>query len=97
MHTRVLAERRLVADEYGVVMLRRILGEVEGRFGWRCRRFAASAEGYILDVETPSPTLSTGMRALNGGFARYVNDRHLASGHVFAARVESEVIAWPAN
>jgi hypothetical protein len=97
VHTRVLPERRFVADEHDFAMLRGILAGVARTCGWRCHGFAASADGYLLDVETPAPTLSVGMRALNGAFARYVNDRDLASGHVFAARFESEVIASPAN
>ena len=97
VRTRVLPERAFVVDAHDLVAFRGILDRVVRCSGWRCHAFAASAEGYVLDVETPAPTLSVGMRELNGTFARYLNDRDLACGHVFAARYESEVIAGPAN
>ena len=93
----MLPERTFVADEHDLVALRGILAGVARRSGWRCHAFVASADGYVLDVETPAPTLSIGMRALNGRFARYLNDRDLAHGHAFADRFRSEVITRPAN
>ena len=92
VETHVLAERRLVDRDEDLDELARVLARVARRHDWRCREFRATAAGYVLHVETPGPTLASGMRELNSGFARFVNERDVAYGHVFAARYESEVL-----
>ena len=47
---------------------------------------------YHLVVETSQVGLATGMRRLNGLYARRFNERHARSGHLFGARYEARVV-----
>ena len=65
------------------------LASVLERFGWVVYAYCLMDNHYHLDVETPRPNLSGGMRQLNGRYAQYFNRRHPRSGHVFQARYRS--------
>ena len=43
-----------------------VLGETVSLFRWRLHAYALMGNHYHLLVETPEPTLSRGMRQLNG-------------------------------
>jgi hypothetical protein len=43
-------------------------------------------------VETPEPTLGSGMRWLLGGYARSFNRRHARYGHLFAGRFNAWLV-----
>lgn len=47
---------------------------------------------YHLLVATPQANLSSGMRELNGSYARYYNEQYQAAGAVFESRFRSELI-----
>ena len=47
---------------------------------------------YHLLVGTPQGNLSSGMRELNGCYARYYNRRHQSTGAVFESRFRSELV-----
>lgn len=65
------------------------LERVVRRYGWICHAYVAMHNHYHLLVETPLPTLSIGMRQLNGLYAQWLNRRHDRSGHVFGGRFKS--------
>jgi REP-associated tyrosine transposase len=50
-----------------------------------------------LIVETPEPNLSEGIQLFHGRYARYFNDRHGRSGHVFQGRFGSNLIQTDAH
>jgi hypothetical protein len=49
---------------------------------------------YHLIVETPTPTLSRGMRHLNGVYTQAFNRRHQRVGHLFQGRFKAILGAW---
>ena len=76
-----------------------LLGEVVGRQRWRCLSYCLMDNHIHLLIETPDPNLGKGMQRLHGDFARRLNCRQSASGHVFQGRfgskpVESDEQLW---
>jgi Transposase IS200 like. len=57
-----------------------LLARTSSTFGWRLHAWALAARSYELLVETPEPTLSRGMRDLNGVTTQRFNRRHGRSG-----------------
>ena len=59
------------------------------RYAWICHAYVVMDNHLHLLVETPLPTLSRGMRQLNGLYAQWFNRRHNRTGHVFGGRFKS--------
>jgi putative transposase len=68
------------------------LERVTRRSKWRCHAYCLMPNHYHLVVETPLPTLSKGMHALNLSYARAFNRRYDRVGHLFEARFWSSPI-----
>ena len=79
-------------DDIDKLIFLRILGQAIERYGWLCVAYCLMDNHYHLVIETPQPNLSTGMRHLNGNYARVFNNRHDRCGHVFQARFRSILI-----
>ncbi|MGH8398256.1 MAG: transposase, partial [Gammaproteobacteria bacterium] len=69
-----------------------ILKRVCGRFDWRVWAYCLMDNHYHLLVETREPTLSRGMREINGIYTQRFNRRHARTGHVFQGRYKSLLI-----
>ena len=69
-----------------------LFDEALRRHKWRQRAYCLMSNHYHLFIETPEPTLSTGMHYLNGVYAKKFNERHVVGGHLFEARFGSELI-----
>lgn len=69
-----------------------LLGEVCGRFSWRCHAYCQMTNHYHLVVETPEGNLSQGMRQLNGVYTQLVNRHHRRVGHVFQGRYKAILV-----
>ena len=63
-----------------------ILGVVCKRYHWRCHAYCLMTNHYHLVIETIEPTLSTGMRQLNGLYTRWINREYFRCGHLFQGR-----------
>ncbi|NKB39012.1 MAG: addiction module toxin RelE [Gammaproteobacteria bacterium] len=63
-----------------------ILGVVCQRYHWRCHAYCLMTNHYHLVIETIEPTLSKGMRQLNGEYTRWVNRQYYRCGHLFQGR-----------
>lgn len=63
-----------------------LLGSVCDRWNWRVHAYCLMGNHYHLVVETPEPTLSRGMRQLNGVYTHAFNRRHRKVGHLFQGR-----------
>jgi REP element-mobilizing transposase RayT len=59
---------------------------------WRCLAYCLMGNHFHLLIRTPEPTLSAGMRDLNGQYARAFNRRHGRRGHLFEERYHSSRI-----
>jgi REP-associated tyrosine transposase len=69
-----------------------VLAHAVERYGWLCHTYCLMGNHYHLLLETPKPTLSIGMRQVNGLYARRFNLRHGRCGHLFQARFSSILV-----
>lgn len=69
-----------------------LLAEVVERFTWRCYAYCQMTNHYHLLIETLEPTLSLGMRQLNGVYTQEFNRRHRRTGHVFQGRFKAILV-----
>jgi putative transposase len=79
-------------DDHDRRLFIRLLGLTVPRFEWRCFAYCLMTNHYHLVVQTPEPTISTGMHFLNGRYAQLFNERHGVQGHVFERRFWSVVV-----
>ena len=69
-----------------------VLGEACRRFQWRCLAYCLLPESYQLVVVTEAPTLSRGMRQINGRYTQAFHRRHGTAGHLFQGRYRAILI-----
>jgi putative transposase len=69
-----------------------LLARVVKRYEWICHAHCLMGNHYHLLIETPRPSLSAGMRQLNGVYAQTFNHRHSRFGHVFGERFKSVLV-----
>jgi REP-associated tyrosine transposase len=62
------------------------------RCGWEQLAHCLMTNHFHLVIKTLKPNLSAGMHRLNGGYARYFNERYARDGHLFARRYGSRLI-----
>jgi REP element-mobilizing transposase RayT len=68
------------------------LGRVCERFGWRVWAWCLMTNHYHLLVETLRPTLSKGMREINGVYTQGFNRRHGRVGHILQGRYKAVLV-----
>ena len=66
--------------------------QVADRFNWLCHAYCLMPTHYHLLIETVDPTLSRGMRHLNGVYTQTFNRRHRRVGHVFQGRFKAILV-----
>jgi REP element-mobilizing transposase RayT len=69
-----------------------ILSNTAERYNWVCHAYSLMDNHYHLLIETPDPTLSIGMRQLNGVYTQFFNRNHNQVGHVFQGRFKSIIV-----
>jgi REP element-mobilizing transposase RayT len=69
-----------------------LLGKVVVLCAWRLHAYVLMGNHYHLLVETPVPSLSRGMRHLNGVYTQAFNRRHERVGHLFQGRFKSILV-----
>ena len=62
------------------------------RFDWYCHAYCLMSNHYHLLIETNSPTLSKGMKYLNGTYTQYFNRDNNRVGHVFQGRYKAILV-----
>jgi len=62
------------------------------RYDWYCHAYCLMDNHYHLLIETSAPTLSKGMKFLNGTYTQYFNRQHRRVGHVFQGRFKAILI-----
>ena len=70
----------------------RILAGVVKRFRWRVHAYVLMGNHYHLLVDTPEPTLSRGMKHLNGVYTQSFNRRHRRVGHLLQGRFKAILV-----
>jgi len=68
------------------------LFKVTKRYHWLCHAYCLMDNHYHLLVETQSPTLSKGMKYLNGNYTQAYNRRHNRVGHLFQGRYKGILV-----
>ncbi len=74
-----------------------VLGDVVERARWRLHAYVLMGNHYHLLVETPVPTLSFGMRQLDGIYGQRFNRRHGRVGHLFQGRFKGILVQREAH
>ena len=69
-----------------------LLSKTNMRHGWICHAYCLMSNHYHLLIETSRPTLSKGMKYLNGSYTQHYNRHHQRVGHVFQGRYKSILI-----
>lgn len=62
------------------------------RYQWQCHAYCLMSNHYHLLVETQAPTLSKGMKYINGTYTQAFNRRHKRVGHVFQGRFKGILV-----
>ena len=62
------------------------------RYHWLCHAYCLMTNHYHLLIETQTPTLSKGMKYLNGTYTQAFNRRHKRVGHVFQGRYKGILV-----
>ena len=68
------------------------LGKVANRFDWVVWAWCLMDNHYHLLIQTRQPTLSKGMREVNGVYTQSFNRRHGRVGHVLQGRYKAILI-----
>lgn len=62
------------------------------RFDWYCHAYCLMSNHYHLLIETNTPTLSKGVKYLNGTYTQYFNGRNKRVGHLFQGRYKAILV-----
>jgi putative transposase len=69
-----------------------VLGSACERHDWLCHAYCLMTNHYHLLIETQNPTLSKGMKYINGSYTQRFNKRHEHVGHVFQGRFKAILV-----
>jgi REP element-mobilizing transposase RayT len=74
-----------------------LLHNTVSRHDWYCHAYCLMDNHYHLLIETTAPTLSKGMKFLNGTYTQYFNRQHHRVGHVFQGRYKAILVQRDAH
>lgn len=86
------ARQKIHSDDQDRAQFLVTLARVVDRYAWRCHAYCLMPNHYHLLIETPKPTLSLGMRQLNGLYTQVYNRRHGRVGHLFQGRFKAILV-----
>jgi REP element-mobilizing transposase RayT len=69
-----------------------MLQRVNDRHQWQCHAYCLMSNHYHLLIETQTPSLSKGMKMLNGTYTQSFNRTHNRVGHVFQGRFKGILV-----
>jgi len=69
-----------------------LLGEAVDHYDWLVTAYTQMDNHFHLELETPEPNLSDGMKWLLGSYVSWFNRRHKRTGHLFGDRFHSDLI-----
>jgi REP element-mobilizing transposase RayT len=84
--------RRIVVDSRDRVSFGRRYGRIVRELGWIVHSSCLMDTHHHGVIETPEPNLGVGMGRLQGGHARWLNERYATEGSVFRHRFWSRRI-----
>ena len=91
------ARQRIFLDNDDRKLFVETLSHVVSRHGWLCHAYFLVDNHYHLLVETPKPTLCSGMRQINGVYTQAFNRRHKKVGYLFQGRYKAILVEKEAH
>jgi len=79
-------QQDIYIDDDDRIMFLSILADTVRRFRWVVDAYVLMTNHFHLVFETPEPTLSKGMKWMNGKYAQWFNRKYKRSGHLFQGR-----------
>jgi REP element-mobilizing transposase RayT len=80
------AQQNIYSDDIDRKAFLDLIDTVRSRYDWYLHAYCLMSNHYHLLIETGSPTLSRGMKLLNGTYSQTFNRRHRRVGHLFQGR-----------
>ena len=69
-----------------------LLNNTCNRFDWYCHAYCLMDNHYHLLIETNRPSLSKGMKHLNGTYTQFFNRSHKRVGHIYQGRFKGILV-----
>lgn len=91
------AKADIYADDSDRQQFLSLLQNTVERYDWYCHAYCLMDNHYHLLIETNTPTLSKGMKLLNGSYTQYYNRQHQRVGHVFQGRFKAILVQKDAH
>ena len=82
----------IFSDDWDRSIFLNTLGETCQSAGWRVHAYCLMGNHFHLVLETPQPTLVTGMKWFLGTYTQRYNARHRLRGHLFSGRYKSLIV-----
>ncbi len=79
-------------DDYDRRVFLGLIQRVLDREAWQLLSYCLMTTHFHLLARTPRPNISQGMHRLNSRYARWFNDRHVETGHVFQGRFHAVLV-----
>ena len=89
---RGVERRTIYLDDADRRAFLRLLQQSVTKSRWQLHAYVLMSNHYHLLFQTPEPTLSKGMKDLDGDYACYFNRRHSRTGHLFQGRFKSHLV-----
>ena len=86
------ARADIYSDDFDRCQFLNLLDEACKRWGWLCHAYCLMSNHYHLLIETGQPSLSKGMRFLNGVYTQRYDLRHTRAGHLFQGRFKGILV-----
>ena len=86
------ARAAIAVDQIDRLKFLELLAQCVDRYAWLCHAYCLMGNHYHLVIETAEPTLSRGMRHLNGNYTQAFNSRHGRVGHIFQGRFKAILV-----
>lgn len=83
---------RIYEDPLDYRKFEALLGMVVSKRSWSVHAYCQMPNHNHLVLDTPEADIAEGMCWLNGVYARWFNERHGYTGHLFEARYHTELI-----
>jgi putative transposase len=86
------ARQDIYADNHDRATFLNQVDKTRARYDWYVHAYCLMSNHYHLLIETSTPTLSKGMKLLNGVYTQSFNRRHRRVGHLFQGRYRAILV-----
>jgi putative transposase len=86
------ARQDIYADNHDRATFLNLVDGTRTRYDWYVHAYCLMSNHYHLLIETGTPTLSKGMKLLNGVYTQSFNHRHPRVGHLFQGRYKAILV-----